>query len=757
MEGVSIRSWEIRALDNHPENKDFYDSIFSIGNGYMGVRGYQPSGNKENAAERSTFLAGFFEYIRSGITDMVNQPEFSSTCIVLNGMDLKTMRIDDYSETLNMKDGVLSWLYTVSDSEGRKTKIKILKFLSMDDVHGAVIRFSMMPINYDGNIVLETGIEGGVLNLPISDNQLDHNIEFVKLWGDISTYSEGKSGGLLAKTRVSNRATSMEYRLSLCEITGINEEQELNNTSNVDKINDWNVRAVTTLDYAGSTVDIPVKQGNTYIVDKFISVYCYRDAENPEMIASKKADKFLSLGFEQMLSNNKQAWQHIWSIADIKLEASEELQGAVRYNIFQLIQNDPVNDPKASIGARGLIHGRYKGCYFWDTEIFMLPFFLYANPEAAKNLLLYRYHTLNDAVESAKRFTLEGARYSWMASDTGFEQCETWDTGCCEIHITADIAYAIGRYIDVTGDSAFLRDYGTEIFIQTARYWASRFTYDEENDKYNLLFVKGPDEYCGVTANNFYTVKMAVHNLKLALNSIAFMEEKYRHEWTLLKNKTHYDSNEATKWNEIISKAVTIYDEKRSLWIQDETFERQEPIDISLHKDEDSPLYYTINFDRLQRFQVLKQPDVLMLMTLFLEDFPLEQQQAAWDYYEAKTLHDSTLSYGIHGLIAARLGLHKEADSYFNKSLFLDLKDVKKNTGREGIHMAALGATWQALVFGYAGIWAGVDGLICDPHLPEAIQKMEFHIQHRGDVYKVTVEHEKEAIIEQIKSNEKSF
>lgn len=753
MEGVAIGSWEIRALDNHPENKDFYESIFSLGNGYMGVRGYQPDGNINNAAERSTFMAGFFEYIRPGITDMVNQPDFSSSCIVLNGIELEAMKKEEYSQTLNIKEGILSWQYTVTDSEGRKTKIEILKFLSMAHVHGAVIRFSMTPINYDGKIILETGIEGGVLNLPISDNQLDNNIEFVRFWGDISTYSEGRAGGLLAKTKVSGRATAMEYRLSFCEITGINQEQEFNNGSKVDRAHDWNIKSISSSDYAGSAVEIPVKQGNTYVVDKFISVYGYRDVENPQTEASKEADRLLSLGFDKMLSNNRQAWQEIWKMSDIKLDASEELQGAVRYNIFQLIQNDPAKDPKASIGARGLIHGRYKGCYFWDTEIFMLPFFLYTNPEAAKNLLLYRYNTLEDALQSAKRFSLEGARYSWMASDTGFEQCETWDTGCCEIHITADIAYAIGRYVEVTGDNVFLRDYGCEMLIQTARYWASRFTYDEERDQYNLLFVKGPDEYCGVTTNNFYTVKMAVHNIKLALMAIEFMENEYPHDWTLLQNKTHYDASEISKWKDIITKVVTIYDKDRKLWIQDETFKRLEPIDVSRHKDKDLPLYYTINYDRLQRLQVLKQPDVLMLMSLLGEDYPIEQQQAAWDYYEPKTLHDSTLSYGIHGLMAARLGLEKEAESYFSKSLLLDLKDIMKNTGREGIHMAALGASWQALVFGYAGIWAGAEGITCNPHLPEAINKMELHLKHKGDSYKLVIEREKEVIIQQVNND----
>lgn len=785
MNGVAIRSWEIETKDSSPEEKDYYESIFSQGNGYMGVRGYSPEGSKKNAAERSTFLAGFFEYIRPGITDMVNQPDFSSSHLMLNGYEVESLQKEEYSELLNMQDGTLTWKYTVTDGEARKTKVEILRFLSMADIHGAVIRFSITPINYDGNVVLETGIDGGVQNLPISDNQLSDNVELLRLWDKIRTHSDGTSGGLLTETKVQERVTAMEYRLATYEMPGVKGNQDVNNVPNADGVSEvngvpdvdvisevnnipgrnqlsgihtspaWNIKGVTRTDYAGSIIEISVKQGATYIIDKFIAVSIFRDSDHPGKLAADEAERYFFSGFDNMLLRNQNAWKKIWSTADIKLEAAEELQGAVRYNIFQLIQSDSAKDPKASIGARGLMHGRYKGCYFWDTEIFMLPFFLHTNPEAAKNLLLYRYHTLEDAVKSSRNFSLEGARYSWMASDTGFEQCETWDTGCCEIHITADIAYAMGRYVEVTGDTQFLKDYAAEVYLQTARYWVSRFTYDGATDRFNLLFVKGPDEYCGVTTNNLYTVQMAVHNLKLALNAVKFMDETYKEEWKVLKSKLNFDNLEPVKWQEITEKAVTRYDDNRGLWIQDDTFEKLEPLDIALHKDEDIPLYHKFSFDRLQRYQVLKQPDVLMLMALFGEDFTLEEQQAAWDYYEPKTLHDSTLSFGIHGMLAAKLGLMKEAEKYFNKSVYLDLKDIMKNTAREGIHTAALGASWQALIFGYAGLWVSADGLTCKPHLPEAIRKMEFSIQYQENIYKVMIEQEKEAVIQLHNTEEK--
>ncbi|TAH75054.1 MAG: glycoside hydrolase family 65 protein [Anaerolineaceae bacterium] len=722
---LDITPWEIVALGASNDIKDYCESIFSQGNGYMGVRGYSPIGRKNNNAERTTFISGFFEYIRPGITDMVNQPDFAASKIFINGTDINEMSVADYKQVLNMKDGTVLWSYTVLDKENRRTQIRIIRFLSMGNKHTAAIRFEVFPENHNSSIILETGIDGNVINLPIADNQLSDNTQFVNMWGKINSSSIGKKGSITAETIYSNRITTMEYYI------------------NIPKEYKAVIEADTKDNYTGSIIKFSGMQGNRYVIDKLISVANYRDGENIGDIAQNHLEQCIKFGFDGMLVESKKVWQRIWEHSDVKVESSQELQGAIRYNIFQLIQSDPSDDPYASIGARGLMHGRYKGCYFWDTEIFMLPLFLNTNPEAARNLLLYRYNTLEDAMESAKRFSLKGARYSWMSSDTGFEQCETWDTGCCEIHITADIVYAIGRYIEQTGDINFLKDYASEIYIQTARYWKERFTYDEQKDCYNLIHVKGPDEYCGVTINNFYTVKMALHNLTLALDSIKLMEKEFPEKWESLREKTQLVKDETKKWQDIIDKAVTYYDKDRELWIQDPIFEGLEPIDIGAYKDDNIPLYHKLSYDRLQRYQVLKQPDVLMYMALFPEEMPRNQMLAAWNYYEPKTLHDSTLSFGIHALIAARLGLRKEAWRYFNKSIFLDLKNLMSNTAKEGIHTAALGASWQALIFGFAGVWINSQGISCEPNLPEDIQSMQFKICYKSAIYELIIKYGK--------------
>ena len=480
-----------------------------------------------------------------------------------------------------------------------------------------------------------------------------------------------------------------------------------------------------------------IQEGDVWTLEKRIAVASFRDGD-PEQIVRKKLDALQSESFRQILKASSEAWGRIWEDADVEITGNDEWQGAIRYNIFQLCQAMPYNDPHASIGARGLTHGRYKGCYFWDTEIFMLPFFAHTQPKAARTLLEYRYHILPDTLESAKGFSTKGARYSWMSSDTGYEQCETWDTGCCEIHITADVAHAVNAYYAQSGDDAFMRDCGAEILIQTARYWTDRFTYSAGEDVYHLLFVKGPDEYCGVTADDFYTVSLAKDNLESAVRAVQWMQEMYPEYWDGLQRKISFSSTEPLKWLETAKKVVIGKYPESQVWKQDSTFHLLEPLDIEANKDDDTPLYHKIGFDRLQRYQVLKQPAVLMYMALKPHQFSREEMEAAWDYYVPKTLHDSTLSFGIHALLAARLGKTEEAVKYLEKSMFLDLKNVMKNTAKEGLHTAALGATWQAMVLGFGAVAAQDGQLTAQNLLPSKINSMSFKMNYQGKRYSST-------------------
>lgn len=712
MRELRITPWRIESLD--PDDRSFRESIFSQGNGYMGTRGYRPDQRGAHPAWRSTFLAGFYEYVKPGITDLVNHPDFSGIQFRLNGIDSEAHTVSDFLQTLDLRCGLVTWAYILTDRAGNQTRVKQEKFLSMADRHLAAIRVSLTPVNWSGALELSGGIDARVENLPVSDDQLTENVEFVKMWSDVRTEPRPAGGQLTAQTRISHRQIAQSYLFSG------------KGSLKTEAADEW----VTT------TINARLSQGMTWVGEKRIAVASFRDGDAGEIV-KEKSEELKDTTFDELLVESALAWEKIWKQADVQLIGNDEWQGAIRYNIFQLIQAMPYGDTHASIGARGLTHGRYKGCYFWDTEIFMLPFFAYTQPNAAKSLLQYRCHTLPDAVESAKRFSAKGARFSWMASDTGFEQCGTWDTGCCEIHITADIAHAVRQYVELTGDEAFLRDCGTELLLQTARYWVDRFNYVSVEDQYHLLFVKGPDEYCGVTCDDFYTVSMARDHLEQAAAAVKWMEKTYPEDWAVLAEKTGFQPEETEKWKDIAAKVVL--QRRGELWKQDATFDLLEPLDIQAHKDDDAPLYHKIGFDRLQRYQVLKQPAVLMYMALCPEKFSKDEVEAAWNYYEPKTLHDSTLSFGIHALVAARLGYEEKAVHYLEKSLFLDLKNVMKNTAGEGIHTASLGATWQAMVLGFGGLSIRNGVLNVENRLPPGIEEMRYRVCHKGIPHQITI------------------
>lgn len=712
MRELRITPWRIESLD--PDDRSFRESIFSQGNGYMGTRGYRPDQRGAHPAWRSTFLAGFYEYVKPGITDLVNHPDFSGIQFRLNGTDSESHTVSDFLQTLDLRCGLVTWAYILTDRAGNQTRVKQEKFLSMADRHLAAIRVSLTPVNWSGTLELSGGIDARVENLPVSDDQLTENVEFVKMWSDVRTEPRPAGGQLTAQTRISHRQIAQSYLFSG------------KGSLKTEAADEW----VTT------TINARLSQGMTWVGEKRIAVASFRDGDAGEIV-KEKSEELKDTTFDELLTESALAWEKIWKQADVQLIGNDEWQGAIRYNIFQLIQAMPYGDTHASIGARGLTHGRYKGCYFWDTEIFMLPFFAYTQPNAAKSLLQYRCHTLPDAVESAKRFSAKGARFSWMASDTGFEQCGTWDTGCCEIHITADIAHAVMQYVELTGDEAFLRDCGTELLLQTARYWVDRFNYVSAEDQYHLLFVKGPDEYCGVTCDDFYTVSMARDHLEQAAAAVKWMEKTYPEDWAVLAEKTGFQPEETEKWMDIAAKVVLR--RRGELWKQDATFDLLEPLDIQAHKDDDAPLYHKIGFDRLQRYQVLKQPAVLMYMALCPEKFSKDEVEAAWNYYEPKTLHDSTLSFGIHALVAARLGYEEKAVHYLEKSLFLDLKNVMKNTAGEGIHTASLGATWQAMVLGFGGLSIRNGVLNVENRLPPGIEEMRYRVFHKGIPHQITI------------------
>ena len=717
-------TWRIREEGYNPKSALLYESLFSLGNGYMGARGFHPEEPKE-AYEAMVFIAGVFDYIKPGITDFVNTPNLFYIRLCIDGTFVNPFecKILEYTRELDMKTGVMHRRLIIRDSQNRDTLIEYSRFFSLFEQHLAVSKYKVTPLNYSGSISITAGIDGNSSNNPIPDDQMKSDSEIIALseidkiehYGDASAYVEFCTK--VKKLRIT------EALQVVCS-----EDMAAYSSCDTNKV-------------IGITCQSSAIQGKAVEFDVFTAVYTSRDRlQDIERAAKATAAEAAARGYVHALIDTAQAWAEKWDICDIQVHGDSKMEQGLRYNMFQLICSNSQQDDGVSIGARGLTHSRYKGCYFWDTEIFMLPFFVYTCPEAARNLLMFRYNTLKTAEQIATAQNLEGARYPWMCNTDGAEQCETWDIGFSEVHVTADVAYAVDHYTKATGDRAFYLDYGAEILIKTARYWASRFTYDEQQGIYNMLNVKGPNEYGGVTLNNTYTTLMALHNLQLGKSAIEALKIHRGLRWMDLKLEMGFEDKELDVWDEIMAKAKVNYDRHNKLYIEDDNFYKLEPLDIKACKDGENPLYKKICFDRLQRYRVIKQADVILLMCLLPDKFDQAEMKAAWEAYEPITLHDSSLSYGTHAQLAAWLGLQGEAYEYLMKSLRLDMDNVMGNTGREGIHLASSGAGWQAFLFGLCGLRFQGEEASVKPNLPEHIKSVQFKVVYKGASYKVEIE-----------------
>jgi len=728
-------AWIIRQTKFDASEADFYDSVLFQGNGYIGVRGFQDEYNTCEDYLRTTFMNGVFEYIKKDISDMVNTPNFFSMTIKTVNPSGKLCTVTpadstegSYDRYLDLSDGVLSKTYLSQTAEGTM-QVSIDRFLSMDNVHLAAQRLTLASADFDGTAEVTFTIDGNVRNNTVHDEQLKKEMNPVSLLTPVSSGTTGEYQFLVEKTAYSG----ITLAEAMCiEISPDTEIQHLESFAGEDR------RSVS------CCIRLRLHPGQKTVLCRKVSVCTSRDPEqweDPEAACKKILEGALVLPWSSLYAVHSDAWGKRWEDSDIRIEGDDGSQLALRFAIFNLTANYPPDDPFCSIGARGLTHGRYKGCYFWDTEMYMLPFFILTNPGSAKNLLMYRYNTLDTARSEAKRFNLKGARYSWMSTPDGVEQCETWDTGSSEIHITADIAYAVDLYWRITGDNEFAARYGLEMLIEISRYWVSRFCYDEASDTYNLLWVKGPNEYGGVTVNNTFTVSLAVYGFETALKMIQMSKDQFPDLYREVIDRTEFREEEIHKWNHMSSRVHINYDSNRNLLLEDDLFMLAEPVDISILKPDDQPSYKTICFDRLQRLRVLKQADILLLMGLLPERYTDDQKKAAWEFYEPITLHDSTLSFGTHSWVGAMFGYEKKAFDYFQKSAGLDLRNLMKNTAEEGLHLAAFGATWMTAVFGFAGLSLRTGKIEVNPRLPAGWKSISFHFKYKNAGYHYFADH----------------
>jgi trehalose/maltose hydrolase-like predicted phosphorylase len=447
-----------------------------------------------------------------------------------------------------------------------------------------------------------------------------------------------------------------------------------------------------------------------------------------------------ALGWRAVLAGHEAVWNARWAASDIVIDGDDILQRAVRFAVYHLTSAANPEDDRVSIGARALTGDVYLGHVFWDTEIYLLPFYIAVWPEAARALLMYRFHTLPGARAKAARFGFKGALYAWESADTGAEttpeRVVAADgtpidilTGRMEHHISADIAYAVWQYWRFTGDDDFFLRAGAEILLETARFWASRAV-AEADGKRHIRHVIGPDEYHEDVDDNAFTNVLARWNIARGLEAIEVLRERWPNHAAALREKLALGDEELTDWRDAIARIVTGLDLATGLYEQFAGFHALEPLDLAAYADRKVPIDVVIGRELTQRSQVLKQADVVALMALLPEEFPGAMAETNFRHYEPRCAHGSSLSTGMHALVAARLGDAAMALHYLRATAATDL-DLDPNSAG-GVHIAGLGALWQAVIFGFAGLDLRGDMPGVDPRLPPQWRSLSFRLSWRG-------------------------
>ncbi|MEO7398926.1 MAG: glycosyl hydrolase family 65 protein, partial [Ilumatobacteraceae bacterium] len=443
-------------------------------------------------------------------------------------------------------------------------------------------------------------------------------------------------------------------------------------------------------------------------------------------------------GPERILAAQRAWLDTFWTTSDIELHGDEFGQQALRWNLFQLAQASARTDEQG-IAAKAVTGAGYEGHYFWDTEIYIVPFLAYTNPETARRLLRFRWHMLDTARRRATELNQRGALYPWRTIN-GEEASAYYAAGTAQYHINAAVALALKRYLDASGDIGFLAAEGAEILVETARLWEDLGFYAVNGERvFHIHGVTGPDEYTTVVNDNLYTNVMARFNMRYASRVVESLAEWNAEAHEALLRRLDLDPAEVERWTEASNAMFLPFDEELGIHPQDDTFLEREVWDFAATPPENYPLLLHYHPLVIYRFQVLKQADVVLAMFLRSDQFTLDQKRRNFDYYDPITTGDSSLSACVQAVVAAQIGYEDVAVDYFRQALFVDLADTHGNTA-DGVHIASAGGAWGTVVFGFAGLYDSGVSLRFAPRLPSAWEAISFRMQRHGTKLRVDLD-----------------
>lgn len=706
-----------------PVREHEFESLFCVSNGYLGSRGSLPIGTALSAP--TVFIAGVFDVATpSSLPELVAVPGWTllSQNFGSSHLAMENFSILGHRRILDMRQGMFRREFRFGDKEGRIMRIKFLRIASMAQRHVLVQSSFCVPETYSGtleirSVFLQSPSTSAITFSPVETNRTTP-------FGSMQVFEAKTHTGITIALALASRfsAAAGGARESCISRTAGRMEH---------------------------VMKIEVEAGKTYRNDWIEVCYTSRDVGQPREAAAALLERLLADGVTPAIKRHVDAWSARWQTADVQIEGDEDAQRAIRFACYHLMSAANPEDERVSIGARALTGTGYKGHVFWDTEIFLLPFYTLTDPPSARALLMYRFHTLAAARDKARAQGYRGALYAWESADTGEEVTPPWAitpvgevipvlTGMQAHHISADVAYAVWQYWTVTGDDAFLCNAGGEILMETARFWASRGRI-EDDGFYHIRNVIGPDEYHEGVDDNAYTNWMAQWNLECASAAARVLKERWPNQWRRLAERIRLREDEPQGWLAVSRAMYTGVHPERGMIEQFEGYFALEEIDLAQYASRSLPIDIILGRERTRRTKLVKQADVVMLLHLLSARILSDMAETCFRYYEPRTEHGSSLSPAMHALVAARLGDTDMALRYFRQAREIDLANNMGNAAG-GVHIAALGGLWQAAVFGFAGLTLNERGVAFMPHCPADWRAIRFPLRWRGQRIEARIE-----------------
>jgi len=706
-------AWRLSELQDDPIRASSRDSRFTVSNGFLGIRGAQAINRKAAwTLPPRTYVAGLFDTASEpgAIPKLVPAPDWLGVRISLDGAPPnQTFGTTSERLTLEMKRGLLLGDFQVAAPEpGAGVTVRILRLISMSERAVGLQLIDIAGGTTEAEVRLEACLEG-----------MDTGLAAAELTPDLGVWRTLHSGKSLA--------VAVAARLLI--------DGELLTPSETSQFRwVWTWRS---------------RPGQPVCFERIVAVARGDDGvEAPRAVALDKLDAARKFGWRGLVGSHEAAWAERWAASGIEIRGDPGAERALRFALYHLNGAPNPEDDHVSVGARGLTGDDYNGHVFWDTEIFLLPFFSFTWPMAARALLMYRFRTLPAAKDKAVAMGWRGALYAWESADTGTEAAPAQvvgpdrlivDVRCGtqEQHISADVAYAVWQYWQVTADDGFLLEAGAEILLETARFWASRAVLEADGRRH-IRGVIGPDEYHETIDDNAFTNVMARWNIRRGLEVASVLRERWPAEWARLSAVLGVTEVELKDWNSAAHTVTTGLDPKTGLYEQFEGYFGLEPIDLTAYAGRSVPMDIVLGRERTHHSQVIKQADVVALLALAPEEFPSGAAEANFRYYEPRCGHGSSLSRAMHGLVAARLDRSEEALRFFTQTAAIDLGDAHVAIAG-GLHMAALGGLWQMAILGFAGLTLLNDGVALNPQLPVKWKALAFPFQWRGRSLRIRI------------------